>query len=133
MQQNIFEKPIFTQNLAILLTLSKVLKFVNFANKANLLIISKNRVFTYQLVQLNFFIYGRTDPPKIIKNRLNFAHSDICEKSGFLSKSRDFKLLYTVYFIYFNNRHVPRKPRGFKNNKILFTKHGFSTYIRAPP
>ena len=29
------------------------------------------------------FSAGRPPPPKIIKNRLNFAHSEICEKSDF--------------------------------------------------
>ena len=32
--------------------------------------------------------FGRpATPPKIIKNRLNFAHSEICEKSRFLTKN----------------------------------------------
>ena len=32
--------------------------------------------------------FGRpATPPKIIKNRLNFAHSEICEKLRFLAKT----------------------------------------------
>ena len=37
--------------------------------------------------QLKTAVFGRPPPPKIIKNRLNFAHSEICEKLRFLAKT----------------------------------------------
>ena len=57
-------------------------------------------------------------PPKIIKNRLNFAHSEKCEKSRFLLNFVEIKLLHrnTIYLInknllFYLIKNIYLKPR----------------------